>query len=382
MSTQYLTTDLIQSGTILDLGATSGASLFVTAGTFLATTSGSEALKGSGTNQIFTVAGAVSAGSTNTIQASGDGAIVNVLEGGTVSNSSTLEFATVNLGISTGGTSTLFNHGQIAGGAGIYTGQSSLIVNTGLISGSANTPNSGGALIGSQSGDAIEIVNAGTIVGAHASINYYFGGGASVDIDNSGTLIGNVLLGHAGTSTVTNTGRIDGSIIFGDGDDSYFGAQGGSVVGIDAGSGSDWLTGSNADDGFYGGDGNDILKGRRGDDTLWGDAGDDNIRGGRGDDTIVGGTGRDTMRGGHDDDTFVFLSANESGRGHGADRIMDFSRAEDHIDLSALGGSETVTFANKGYGTLVKVDADGDGTVDFHIKVMHVHGLTLDHFIL
>ncbi|RME16054.1 MAG: hypothetical protein D6801_06230 [Alphaproteobacteria bacterium] len=82
------------------------------------------------------------------------------------------------------------------------------------------------------------------------------------------------------------------------------------------------------------------------------------------------------------DDTFVFAAATDSGKGGAADRIMDFSLSEDMIDLGALGGSATVSLADKGFGTLVKVDADGDGTVDFHIKVIGTHGLTLEHFIL
>ncbi|RME16051.1 MAG: hypothetical protein D6801_06215 [Alphaproteobacteria bacterium] len=65
-------------------------------------------------------------------------------------------------------------------------------------------------------------------------------------------------------------------------------------------------------------------------------------------------------------------------KGDGDTRIFGFSLAE---DLSAFSGIATVSFAKKGFGTLVKVDADNNGTVDFHIKVMHVNHLTQDDFI-
>lgn len=385
MTTTYYTSDVIQSGSIKNLGTEAGASVYVAEGVLLGVTNNSTiALRGSGDNQVFSIAGSVHTPNSNTIYAGGDEAIVNVLASGSVTNSSTNFSVALNIGTGAGLTSHLFNDGEIFGGAGVFTSQNSTIVNTGIIAGTGFSTDSAGILIHSGAGETVTIVNAGTITGPTTAISHAAAlAGNVVTLDNSGQVIGDIVLLAENLVNIVNTGLIDGDITLSSGADSYTGRHGGAVTGwLASGDGNDQLFGSAADDLFNGGGGDDILRGHRGDDTLTGGAGNDVLRGGRGDDNIEGGTGRDTMRGGLDADTFVFSNVADSGKGGAADKIYGFSLKQDLIDLSGFGGAETVSFASKAFGTLVKVDADSDGTVDFHIKVMGVDHLTQDHFIL
>ncbi|HHC29190.1 MAG TPA: calcium-binding protein [Rhodobacterales bacterium] len=385
MAIAYYTSTIVQATTIADLGAGANAAVYVAEGVFLGVTNNfSGVLHGGGAHQTFTIAGSVNALDANTVFAGGDGSIVKVLASGHVTNSDFTNSAALNLGVGTG-TSHLFNDGEIAGGSGVYTSRNSSIVNTGTIAGTGLDSDSKGILIASGLGETVDIVNSGTItaVGTDA-IGFNTGtSDGSVAVNNSGQVIGRIDLGGAGDSSIVNTGMIDGDVILSDLGGSYIGRHGGAVNGtVWGGFSADRLVGSGADDNFNGGNDDDILRGRRGDDTLTGGDGNDVIRGGRGDDTIEGGAGRDVMRGGFDADTFVFSNVTDSGKGGGADRIYGFSLKQDLIDLSGFGGTASVSFAHRGFGTLVRVDADGDGTVDFHIKVMGVDHLTQDHFIL
>ena len=149
-----------------------------------------------------------------------------------------------------------------------------------------------------------------------------------------------------GSIDVLNTGSILGDVVLSDGNDRYLGARG-SVDGIvSGGGGSDTLVGGTEDNVLLGDDGADLLFGRGGDDTLGGGAGrdllvggsgDDDLDGGSGVDTLFGGSGSDTLNGGAgldalvggaDDDTFVYE------QGGGSDRILDFQVDDDLLDLT------------------------------------------------
>ncbi|MDB5472531.1 MAG: hypothetical protein JWR84_4091 [Caulobacter sp.] len=122
------------------------------------------------------------------------------------------------------------------------------------------------------------------------------------------------------------------------------------------------------------------LQGNSGANTLSGLAGADTLNGGDGDDIIIGGLGNDLLRGGLGADTFVVA------HGFGAvletDQVYDFSAAEgDILDLSgAYGGTlslvsgfgkhageMTLTFA--GGITTLRLDINGDGKVDYQMKI-------------
>jgi predicted extracellular nuclease len=142
----------------------------------------------------------------------------------------------------------------------------------------------------------------------------------------------------------------------------------------------------------HGGAGNDIIAAGAGADYLFGNGGTDELYGLGGNDHLFGGGGADALRGGHGRDVFHYRQASDSGTAEGAsDRIADFQRGLDKIDLSAIdagseAGDQAFTFigeaAFSGAGQLrssydakakawrVEGDIDGDGTADFAILVV------------
>ena len=166
--------------------------------------------------------------------------------------------------------------------------------------------------------------------------------------------------------------------------------------------GSDKMRGHLGNDKLYGGNNNDKLYGGKGNDLLKGDAGRD---------ILQGNTGKDTMFGGSGADTFAFVNTSESkAKAKKADIIKDFQQDTDVIDLSAidasteLGGNDAFSFngttafstesegeirykqfdkagAKKDY-TRVVIDTDSDRGAEMSIKLMGLHSLTEDDFIL
>ncbi len=156
------------------------------------------------------------------------------------------------------------------------------------------------------------------------------------------------------------------------------------------------LVGNSADNLLYGRDGNDWLQGNAGNDILYGEKGNDTLLGRAGMDRFYGGTGADK---------FVFRNGDFAGMTSGtADRIHDFSQADhDIIHLSGVdanslaAGDQAFTFigsaafshtpgelrAYQSIGnTYVAGDLDGDGVVDFLIRVDGLHALSAADFIL
>jgi Ca2+-binding RTX toxin-like protein len=155
-----------------------------------------------------------------------------------------------------------------------------------------------------------------------------------------------------------------------------------------------------------GGAGADVLASGAKADRLNGGAGDDQLFGLSGTDTLIGGLGTDIMRGGAGKDFFRFettdLSTVEDGR---EDKIVDFQKGNDKIDLSAIDADETVdgnqafsfvgdsdfsstagelrSSAVGGNMWLVQGDTDGDGAADFAILVTvnNAQPLTTTDFI-
>ncbi|MGW8394375.1 beta strand repeat-containing protein [Pseudoduganella sp. HUAS MS19] len=126
---------------------------------------------------------------------------------------------------------------------------------------------------------------------------------------------------------------------------------------IDAGGGSDNLTGGAAGDVFIGGTGNaaDTLNGSAGNDLLFGNGGDDRIIGGAGADVLTGGTGRDT---------FVFDAAP-----HAADSVTDFNASGstasgDWIELSRTTFSGIATSAGSSLSSSEFAASAGGGASD------------------
>lgn len=150
-------------------------------------------------------------------------------------------------------------------------------------------------------------------------------------------------------------------------------AAGDTLISIEnlIGSGfADTLTGSAVANNIKGGDGNDT------------------ISGGGGNDVLQGGSGRDLLTGGIGNDNFVYTAISGSPAGADAtlDRILDFTRGQDHIDLSALPG--TATFVTGGFTGVagqvhvvvpsrtagfdrMELDSNGDGAADLAVLVNH-----------
>jgi serralysin len=116
-------------------------------------------------------------------------------------------------------------------------------------------------------------------------------------------------------------------LIGGKGNDVLQGWKGNDVlVGSD---GNDTLKGYTGDDTLLGSAGADSLHGNEGDDFLGGEAGNDTLRGDSGNDTLSGSTGTDRLYGGEGRDIFIFH------KGDGADRLEDFEKGIDRIQIEA-----------------------------------------------
>lgn len=118
------------------------------------------------------------------------------------------------------------------------------------------------------------------------------------------------------------------------------------------------------------------LDGGGGADQLWGMAGNDTLIGGLGNDVLRGGTGVDTFRVEH---VFGALET---------DTVLDYERWLDRVDLSgidantALAGDQAfalvssftkqagqMTLAVTGGQTVLRLDVNGDGRVDYQMKI-------------
>ncbi len=138
------------------------------------------------------------------------------------------------------------------------------------------------------------------------------------------------------------------------------------------------------------------LQGNAGGNILSGNGGVDTINGNDGDDVVAGGTGNDLLRGGLGADSFIVFEESVGAAVLETDQIFDFNAAEgDIVDLSAIDantrldgnqsfhlvdsftkydaahpentGQMTLTFA--GGITTLRLDVNGDGKVDYQMKI-------------
>jgi Ca2+-binding RTX toxin-like protein len=255
------------------------------------------------------------------------------------------------------------------------TGSQNIISNSGII-----VATYGVFLTSTTGAGESNISNSGSIGGRLYGILQ--GGTENLSIENSGFIFGSssAISSGSGRLTLENTGRIVGNILMGDGDDIYDG-RGGTVIGqirgennndrfvlglavedIDGGANFDVLdfrlggavamsldgsvagTGAAAGDSYagiesvLGSNGNDTLVGDAGANVLRGYGGADLLNGRLGNDRIGGGTGVDTMTGGLGNDIFEFRALAECG-----DRITDYANSVGNNDTfnilaSAFGG--------------------------------------------
>jgi serralysin len=156
-------------------------------------------------------------------------------------------------------------------------------------------------------------------------------------------------------------------------------------------------------DRFTGTSGNDTIDGGVGNQTLRGLLGDDALNGGSGNDILIGGGGKDRLTGGSGADIFVFEAASDSPATTGRDRIQDFQRGMDKIDLTAIdansvaGGDQGfIWIGTSGFSgragelhqirlnglTVIEGDLNGDRIADFQIEFATTMSLSSSDFLL
>ncbi len=169
-----------------------------------------------------------------------------------------------------------------------------------------------------------------------------------------------------GPNVVRNNGVITGDVLLGDGN-GVFDSRFGEIDGL--------------------------INGEGGNDTIWGSAADDRINGGLGADRMTGAAGADV---------FVFAALAESGLERGVrDRITDFQRGVDDIDLSQIDagsaagdqafrfiGAKAFTAAGqvhviqKGGERWVELNMDADRDAEFRFVLNGTGALSGADFIL
>jgi Ca2+-binding RTX toxin-like protein len=170
----------------------------------------------------------------------------------------------------------------------------------------------------------------------------------SIDIGTSENLVLNM---NGGDDSFSATGNLAALI----------------AITVDGGAGNDTILGSNGADVLLGGDGNDFIDGNQGNDTILLGAGDDVFQWdpGDGSDTVEGQDGMDRL-------VFNGSNANEnfnvSVNGHRVrltrdvgNIVMDLNGIES-LDLTARGGTDTITLGDLSRTDLTAVNIDLAGT--------------------
>jgi Ca2+-binding RTX toxin-like protein len=122
-----------------------------------------------------------------------------------------------------------------------------------------------------------------------------------------------------------------------------------TIQNIIAGSGSDVITGSNANNVITGGSGSDTLLGMGGDDTIFAGSGNDYIDGGSGNDWIKGGAGTDELDGGTGDDMIYSGTGNDTLHGNTGNDTLFGGTGIDYLYGDA--GNDTL-YTGKGHAIL------------------------------
>lgn len=122
---------------------------------------------------------------------------------------------------------------------------------------------------------------------------------------------------------------------------------------ISGGDEDNTIQGNGGNDFIEGQLGDDILQGGEGNDFLIGGSGNDNSDGGDGDDLLAADSGSDNLSGGEGSDRFIYYGSRyvasiDELEVFGTDRILDFERGVDRIELYGFNTS------------FEELDSDGD----------------------
>jgi len=271
----------------------------------------------------------------------------------------------------------LYNSGRIAGSdIGIVA-----TAVQGMLSNGVNGEISGhDAAVALELGGVYTLVNKGLIIGGDASVTST--DGTKVLIRNSGTIVGDIILGNGDDLIDTRSGAVRGKIFGGEGNDTYMISS--SNVGIvDMGASSGDSVRSSATYTLIGGldnlqllGGKDIdATGNEGANTVFGNSGNNDISGEAGHDALSGADGNDRLTGGAGGDTFYF------NKGFDRDRIADFADGEDMIssdyvttqarfdrlDIRQVGEDAVIDFGKGDRLVLENFSRDDLGSDDFGI---------------
>ena len=257
----------------------------------------------------------------------------------------------------------VFNDGEITGMRSAIVSQvrDTTVFNTGLISG-----------VTAGVDGATRVENLGTIRGATA-VSMSDGHDTLI---NSGSLVGNVVLGLGDDVFDTIGGLVTGTVAGGGGNDVYrtdtallqvvegLGAgdfdrvestvdfdltaaanvENLTLLGIaQRGYGNalaNTLIGNGVNNLLLGRDGGDTLTGEAGDDRMRGDGGDDLVQGDEGDDLVRGGLGADSVSGGDGDDTLTGDAAGDRLFGDAGDDVLTGGAGRDTL----YGGADADSF--------------------------------------
>ena len=250
--------------------------------------------------------------------------------------------------------------------------------------------NGGDVANGGDGSDTVQIVTAGltyTVAADIETVSNHSGGALTITLN----ALANSYGGSNGVDAVNG----------GDGNDTLYGLAGGDN--LTGGAGIDRLFGDAGNDFLFGGDGNDLLYGGFDSDGLSGGTGNDTLYAGDGADNLLGGFGVDMLYGGTGADIFTFGTGDSGATLATADRILDFSLAQNDrinvalIDAIAGGGDEAFSFIGTaafdgiagqlryqqvGGNTQLMGDVNGDGVADFIIRIDGLHALTAGNFTL
>ena len=245
-----------------------------------------------------------------------------------------------------------------------------------------NTGEIFGKITAAESADSI--VNGGQIIGVvdlQAGAEVYRAVGTGVASET--------VLGGLGNDTLI--GGEFGDDLDGGGDNDLVNGRTGNDI-LTAGAGNDTVLGGAGEDQLFGTSGSNILNGQGGDDRINGGSDNDRMLGGNGDDTLISGEGTDVLRGDSGRDVFVFGSIADTGTGSARDRILAWEDGADLIDLAGFGplavsasgamggGTASVWFqaVSGGAQTMLRIDADGDGSFDGQVLLVRADPALLD----